>query len=165
MWITRSNLSLNGFWWEVKIGWHLKLALSSLDNCFIIFWSFFSRQIGPVKEYIKMLCENKDLKFIVFAFHRQMLDGITEQFIDSSVKFIRIDGSTVGHDRPVSWKPFIFYLFFIFQTFVYFCFYIFIYFYICFICLFSITATDFAISKRYHDKSCSSQYQSCRCGT
>ena len=53
-----------------------------------------------------MLCENKDLKFIVFAFHRQMLDGITEQLIDSSVKFIRIDGSTVGHDRPVSWKPF-----------------------------------------------------------
>lgn len=48
-----------------------------------------------------MLCENQDLKFIIFAYHRVMLDSICEQLVDDNVTFIRIDGSTVTSDRPV----------------------------------------------------------------
>ena len=58
-------------------------------------------QLGPVKEYVKMLSENADVKFIVFAHHRVMLDSITEQLVDDNVTFIRIDGSTLAVDRPV----------------------------------------------------------------
>jgi len=58
-------------------------------------------QLGPVKEYVKMLLENADVKFIVFAHHRVMLDSITEQLVDNNVTFIRIDGSTPAIDRPV----------------------------------------------------------------
>lgn len=48
-----------------------------------------------------MLCENKELKFIVFAYHRVMMDAICEQLVNDSVTFVRIDGSTVPSDRPV----------------------------------------------------------------
>jgi len=49
-----------------------------------------------------MLSENAaDVKFIVFAHHRVMLDSITEQLVDDNVSFIRIDGSTLAVDRPV----------------------------------------------------------------
>ena len=58
-------------------------------------------QLGPVKEYVKMLCENADVKFIVFAHHRVMLDSISEQLVDDNIMFIRIDGSTLPVDRPV----------------------------------------------------------------
>lgn len=59
-------------------------------------------QLGPVKEYVKMLLENLDVKFIVFAHHRLMLDSVTEQLVDDNVPFIRIDGSTLPIDRPVA---------------------------------------------------------------
>jgi len=48
-----------------------------------------------------MLCDSDDIKFIIFSYHRLMTDGIVEQLIESKVKFIRIDGSTVVQDRPV----------------------------------------------------------------
>jgi len=48
-----------------------------------------------------MLTENADVKFIVFAHHRVMLDSITEQLVNDNIMFIRIDGSTVAVDRPV----------------------------------------------------------------
>ena len=54
-----------------------------------------------MKEYVKMLSQNADVKFIVFAHHRIMLDSITEQLVDGNVTFIRIDGSTLAVDRPV----------------------------------------------------------------
>jgi len=60
-------------------------------------------QLGPVKDYVKMLSENADVKFIVFAHHRVMLDSITEQLVNDNVTFIRIDGSTLAVDRPVSY--------------------------------------------------------------
>lgn len=58
-------------------------------------------QLGPVKEYVKMLTENADVKFIVFGHHRVMLDSITEQLVDDNITFIRIDGSTLAVDRAV----------------------------------------------------------------
>jgi len=59
-------------------------------------------QLGPVKEYVKMLLESADVKFIVFAHHRVMLDSISEQLVNDNVTFIRIDGSTLAVDRPVT---------------------------------------------------------------
>ena len=58
-------------------------------------------KLGPVKEYVKMLSENADVKFIVFAHHRVMLDSITDQLVNNNITFIRIDGSTLAIDRPV----------------------------------------------------------------
>ncbi len=48
-----------------------------------------------------MLCQNKGLKFLVFAFHHNMMDGIAEELHDSKMKYIRIDGKTPPQDRPV----------------------------------------------------------------
>ena len=54
-----------------------------------------------MKEYLKMLCDNEGLKFIIFAYHRVMMDSLAEQLVDDDVKFIRIDGQTPMQDRPV----------------------------------------------------------------
>lgn len=69
-------------------------------DCLLVMTNSFV-QLGPVKSYVQMLCENQDLKFIIFAYHRVMLDSICEQLVDDDVTFIRIDGSTVTSDRPV----------------------------------------------------------------
>ena len=61
-------------------------------------------QIGPVKEYVKMLADNHGLKFIVFAHHHVMMDGVAEQLHDNDLKYIRIDGNTEQRERPVSHK-------------------------------------------------------------
>ena len=70
------------------------LEISSIPTLFF--------QIGPVKDYIKMLCENADLKLLVFAHYHIMMDSISELLSDLSIKFIRIDGKTPHQDRPVS---------------------------------------------------------------
>lgn len=49
-----------------------------------------------------MLCENQKLKFLVFAYHRAMLNGLSESLHDKHVNFIRIDGETPPSERPVS---------------------------------------------------------------
>ena len=51
---------------------------------------------------MKMLCENKGLKFLIFAYHHNMMDGIAEELYDTNIKYIRIDGQTVAQERPVS---------------------------------------------------------------
>jgi len=56
-----------------------------------------------------MLSENADVKFIVFAHHRVMLDSITEQLVDDNIMFIRIDGSTLAVDRPVVEAAYLYY--------------------------------------------------------
>lgn len=66
-------------------------------------WIFpiLSLQLGPVKEYVKMLCENAGLKILIFAYHHLMMNSIMEQLMEDNVKYIRIDGRTVPQDRPV----------------------------------------------------------------
>ncbi len=49
-----------------------------------------------------MLCDNQGLKFIVFAFHHVMMDGVAEKLHDEKVEYIRIDGQTPPQERPVS---------------------------------------------------------------
>ncbi|KAI0243026.1 DNA annealing helicase and endonuclease ZRANB3 [Lamellibrachia satsuma] len=57
-------------------------------------------KIGPVKDYIKMLCENAGLKLIVFAHFHIMMDSLSDLLHDLTIKFIRIDGHTPQQDRP-----------------------------------------------------------------
>ncbi|XP_039198296.1 DNA annealing helicase and endonuclease ZRANB3 isoform X1 [Crotalus tigris] len=54
---------------------------------------------GAVKDYIKMLLENEELKFLVFAHHLRMLQACTEAVIESKVRYIRIDGSVPSAER------------------------------------------------------------------
>ncbi|CAG5130671.1 unnamed protein product, partial [Candidula unifasciata] len=56
-------------------------------------------KIGPVREYVEMLCEDDQLKFLVFAYHHDMMDGIQQTLSDRKVKFVRIDGNTKSFDR------------------------------------------------------------------
>ncbi|XP_013410216.1 DNA annealing helicase and endonuclease ZRANB3-like isoform X2 [Lingula anatina] len=56
-------------------------------------------KVGPAKEYIKMLCENDQLKFLVFAYHQDMLNGLQETLHDLDIKFIRIDGNVPPKER------------------------------------------------------------------
>ena len=48
-----------------------------------------------------MLCDNPNLKFLVFAYHHSMMNGLCQSLYDKKVKFIRIDGDTPPSERPV----------------------------------------------------------------
>uniref|UniRef100_A0A3B3SKA1 Zinc finger RANBP2-type containing 3 n=1 Tax=Paramormyrops kingsleyae TaxID=1676925 RepID=A0A3B3SKA1_9TELE len=54
---------------------------------------------GAVKDYIKMMLENKELKFLVFAHHLTMLQACTEAVIEAKARYIRIDGSVPSSER------------------------------------------------------------------
>ncbi|KAH9519017.1 Swi SNF matrix associated, actin dependent regulator of chromatin [Bulinus truncatus] len=56
-------------------------------------------KIGPVREYIEMLCDNERLKFLVFAYHHDMMNGVEQVLWEKNVKFVRIDGNTKSVDR------------------------------------------------------------------
>ncbi|BFZ17035.1 hypothetical protein BsWGS_20074 [Bradybaena similaris] len=58
-------------------------------------------KVGPVREYMEMLCEDDQLKFLVFAYHHDMMDGIQQTLSERKVKFVRIDGNTRSSDRQV----------------------------------------------------------------
>lgn len=48
-----------------------------------------------------MLIENPKLKFLVFAYHRTMMNSLSETLHDKQIRFIRIDGETPPSERPV----------------------------------------------------------------
>ncbi|NXN26741.1 ZRAB3 endonuclease, partial [Nycticryphes semicollaris] len=54
---------------------------------------------GAVKDYIKMMLENDQLKFLVFAHHLSMLQACAEAVAESKVRYIRIDGSVPSAER------------------------------------------------------------------
>uniref|UniRef100_A0A672YDA3 Zinc finger, RAN-binding domain containing 3 n=1 Tax=Sphaeramia orbicularis TaxID=375764 RepID=A0A672YDA3_9TELE len=54
---------------------------------------------GAVKDYIKMMLEAEQLKFLVFAHHLTMLQACTEAVIEAKVGYIRIDGSVPSSER------------------------------------------------------------------
>ena len=66
-----------------------------------MFSSLSTSQLGPVRDYVKMLCQNEGLKFLVFAHHHVMLNAVAEQLHEDKATYIRIDGNTPQHDRPV----------------------------------------------------------------
>ncbi|XP_041637359.1 DNA annealing helicase and endonuclease ZRANB3 [Cheilinus undulatus] len=54
---------------------------------------------GAVKDYIKMMLEAEQLKFLVFAHHLIMLQACTEAVIEAKAGYIRIDGSVPSSER------------------------------------------------------------------
>ncbi|XP_034533315.1 DNA annealing helicase and endonuclease ZRANB3 [Notolabrus celidotus] len=54
---------------------------------------------GAVKDYIKMMLEAEQLKFLVFAHHLTMLQACTEAAIEAKAGYIRIDGSVPASER------------------------------------------------------------------
>ncbi|XP_060077522.1 DNA annealing helicase and endonuclease ZRANB3-like [Ylistrum balloti] len=58
-------------------------------------------KIGPAREYIEMLCDNENLKFLVFAYHRNMMNGLQQSLYNKKIKFIRIDGETPTSERQM----------------------------------------------------------------
>ncbi|XP_062845612.1 DNA annealing helicase and endonuclease ZRANB3 [Trichomycterus rosablanca] len=54
---------------------------------------------GAVKDYIKMMLETEDLKFLVFAHHLSMLQACTEAVIEAKAGYMRIDGSVPSAER------------------------------------------------------------------
>lgn len=55
-------------------------------------------KVSTVKEYIDTMLL-RDLKFIIFAHHTVMIDGLGEHLQEKNVKFIRIDGSVPNSAR------------------------------------------------------------------
>lgn len=55
-------------------------------------------KIEGVNDYVEYLVSN-DLKFLVFAHHHSVLDGIQQKLDALDVKHIRIDGSTIAKKR------------------------------------------------------------------
>ncbi|XP_061658368.1 DNA annealing helicase and endonuclease ZRANB3 isoform X3 [Syngnathoides biaculeatus] len=54
---------------------------------------------GAVKDYIKMMLDTEQLKFLVFAHHLTMLQACTEAAIEAKAGYIRIDGSVPSSER------------------------------------------------------------------
>ncbi|XP_069568873.1 DNA annealing helicase and endonuclease ZRANB3 [Brachyistius frenatus] len=54
---------------------------------------------GAVKDYIKMMLEAEQLKFLVFAHHLTMLRACTEAVVEAKAGYIRIDGSVPSSER------------------------------------------------------------------
>ncbi|XP_043965895.1 DNA annealing helicase and endonuclease ZRANB3 isoform X1 [Gambusia affinis] len=54
---------------------------------------------GAVKDYIKMVLEAEELKFLVFAHHLTMLQACTEAAIEAKAGYIRIDGRVPSSER------------------------------------------------------------------
>ncbi|KAK9524045.1 hypothetical protein VZT92_017912 [Zoarces viviparus] len=54
---------------------------------------------GAVKDYIKMMLEAEQLKFLVFAHHLTMLQACTEAAVEAKAGYIRIDGSVPSSER------------------------------------------------------------------
>ncbi len=52
---------------------------------FFFSFSFHLSQAGAVKDYIKMMLETEQLKFLVFAHHLSMLQACTEAVIEAKV--------------------------------------------------------------------------------
>ncbi|ODN00238.1 SWI/SNF-related matrix-associated actin-dependent regulator of chromatin subfamily A-like protein 1 [Orchesella cincta] len=57
-----------------------------------------SAKLDAVNAYIKDLI-NDDKKFICFAHHKSMMDGICAMLEEIKTRYIRIDGSTTAQDR------------------------------------------------------------------
>uniref|UniRef100_A0A667WSA7 Zinc finger, RAN-binding domain containing 3 n=1 Tax=Myripristis murdjan TaxID=586833 RepID=A0A667WSA7_9TELE len=79
----------------------------AIDNPFTEVMSLITRmykqtaiaKAGAVKDYIKMMLETEQLKFLVFAHHLTMLQACTEAVIEAKAGYIRIDGSVPSSER------------------------------------------------------------------
>ncbi|KAM9328681.1 DNA annealing helicase and endonuclease ZRANB3 [Pholidichthys leucotaenia] len=82
-------------------------GVSATDNPFTEVMSLVTRmykqtaiaKAGAVKDYIKMMLEAEQLKFLVFAHHLTMLQACTEAVVEAKAGYIRIDGSVPSSER------------------------------------------------------------------
>jgi SWI/SNF-related matrix-associated actin-dependent regulator 1 of chromatin subfamily A len=58
-----------------------------------------SAKQNVVNEYLETVIEGSDAKFLFFAHHTSMLDGVSQFLAKKKIKFIRIDGSTASTAR------------------------------------------------------------------
>uniref|UniRef100_A0A8C5BFF5 Zinc finger, RAN-binding domain containing 3 n=1 Tax=Gadus morhua TaxID=8049 RepID=A0A8C5BFF5_GADMO len=68
-------------------------------HCLLLCICFDQSCAGAVKDYIKMMLETEQIKFLVFAHHLTMLQACTEAVIEAKVGYIRIDGSVPSSER------------------------------------------------------------------
>ncbi|XP_056615680.1 DNA annealing helicase and endonuclease ZRANB3 isoform X1 [Triplophysa dalaica] len=84
-----------------------KLMSSQSENQFVEVMSLITHmykqtaiaKAGAVKDYIKMMLETEEVKFLVFAHHLSMLQACTEAVIEAKAGYIRIDGSVPSAER------------------------------------------------------------------
>lgn len=62
-------------------------------------------KIGPVQDYVSTMLEDTQ-KMLVFAHHKEMMDGLERIMNQRKVKYIRIDGSTPAAKRNEYKKKF-----------------------------------------------------------
>lgn len=62
-------------------------------------------KLDGVKEYLSQLIEN-DVKMIIFAHHRHMMDGLSDLLTKAKISFMRIDGETPPEKRASHVKDF-----------------------------------------------------------
>lgn len=92
--------------WE-KLMKGLGSGVAATDNPFTQVMSLVTQmykqtaiaKAGAVKDYIKMMLEAEQLKFLVFAHHLTMLQACTEAAIEAKAGYIRIDGSVPSSER------------------------------------------------------------------
>lgn len=55
-------------------------------------------KLGPIKNYMEAIIE-KEIKFLFFAHHKSMVDGICDFLCSKKLTFIKIDGTTPTSER------------------------------------------------------------------
>uniref|UniRef100_A0A672Q0G8 Zinc finger, RAN-binding domain containing 3 n=1 Tax=Sinocyclocheilus grahami TaxID=75366 RepID=A0A672Q0G8_SINGR len=76
-----------------------KLMSSESENQFCGGDESHHTHAGAVKDYMKLMLETEQLKFLVFAHHLSMLQAGTEAVIEVKASYIRIDGSVPSAER------------------------------------------------------------------
>lgn len=60
----------------------------------MLFQKTSSAKLDATETYLSNLLENEDRKMLIFAYHLEMMDRISELLTEQDVPFIRIDGNT-----------------------------------------------------------------------
>ncbi|KAM9821150.1 DNA annealing helicase and endonuclease ZRANB3 [Neosynchiropus ocellatus] len=92
--------------WE-RLMKEMSSGVATTDNPFTEVMSLITQmykqtaiaKAGAVKDYIKMMLEAEQLKFLVFAHHLTMLQACTEAVSEAKAGYIRIDGSVPSAER------------------------------------------------------------------
>ncbi|KAG7330920.1 hypothetical protein KOW79_004889 [Hemibagrus wyckioides] len=94
---SRTKAALSAAAKELAKGCHNK---KQEKEALLVFFNHTAEaKIRAILEYISDTLECGREKFLVFAHHKRVLDGITKELTDKGISHIRIDGSTPSADR------------------------------------------------------------------
>ncbi|KAI4893006.1 hypothetical protein NFI96_027330 [Prochilodus magdalenae] len=93
----RTKAALSAAAKELANGRHNKMQ--EKEALLVFFNHTAEAKIRAIMEYISDMLECGREKFLVFAHHKRVLDGITKDLSDKGVPYIRIDGSTPSAER------------------------------------------------------------------